>query len=103
LIDSQFATLRHSLPSHVGGGAVSERIDDLDFTSPAILAESKRLVEKTTLDLSDTFQIISLKAGYFSRLVGDSKTVLVTGDIDLAKAARDEGLRVWYFLKERAP
>lgn len=84
-------------------GASSERVNDLDFTSPLTFGNAKRLVEKTSLDLSDAFQILSVKTGYFSRMIGDSSTVLVTADKNLAAAARSEGLRVWYFLEESAP
>ena len=84
-------------------GASSERVDDLDFTSPLTFGDAKRLVEKTSLDLSDAFQLLSVKAGYFSHMIGDSRTVLVTGDKKLATAARNENLRAWYFLEEPAP
>jgi len=61
------------------------------------------MVEKTTLDLSDAFQILSVKQGFYSVLDGDSKTILITGDKKLSKAAKKEGLRVWYFLGEPVP
>ena len=84
-------------------GAVSRGIKDLDFTLPTTFADAKRLAEKTSLDLSDAFQILSVKTGYFSGLVGESTTIFVTGDRDLAVAARAEGLRAWYFMEEPAP
>jgi len=34
---------------------------------------------------------------------GDSTTILVTADRELAKAAKAEGLRVWSILDEPAP
>jgi predicted nucleic acid-binding protein len=83
--------------------AASNGINDLDFASPATLSEAKILIEKTSLDLSDAFQILSIKLGYFSRMIGDSQTVLVTGDKKLAQAAKAEGLHAWYFLEETAP
>jgi predicted nucleic acid-binding protein len=81
----------------------AERVNDLDFASPEVFADGKRLVERTSLDLSDAFQILSVKRGYFSPLSGESRTVLVTGDKDLAVAARSEGIRVWYFMDEPEP
>jgi predicted nucleic acid-binding protein len=84
-------------------GAASERVNDLDFTSPMIFADAQRLVDKTSLDLSDAFQILSVKSGYFSDLVGNSRTILVTGDKELADAARAEGIRAWNFMEEPAP
>jgi predicted nucleic acid-binding protein len=84
-------------------GSASRGIKDIDFTEPKIFQAAKRLVDKTALDLSDAFQILSVKTGYFSPLCGESQTVLVTGDKGLATAARDEGLRVWNFMEDSAP
>lgn len=84
-------------------GATTRRINDVDFQSPIIAKDVHRLVDETSLDLSDAFQIISVKQGFFSRMAGDSKTILVTGDKKLASAARKEGIRTWYFLEETVP
>jgi len=84
-------------------GSTSRGIKDIDFTEPTTFQAARRLVDKTSLDLSDAFQILSVKSGYFSPMCGDSQTVLVTGDRGLATAARAEGLRVWYFMEESAP
>lgn len=75
----------------------ASKIDDINFTNPLIFNETKKLVDRNdpSLDLSDAFQILSLKAGYFSHLIKDSQTVLVTADKRLAIAARVEGLKVW--------
>jgi predicted nucleic acid-binding protein len=78
-------------------------IEDIEFVSPQTFVEAKRLVEQTGLDLSDAFQILSVKAGYYSGMTGGSSTILVTGDRGLASVARAEGLQVWYFLDEHAP
>ncbi|MDC4205519.1 MAG: type II toxin-antitoxin system VapC family toxin [Candidatus Manganitrophus sp.] len=83
--------------------AATVRINDIDFTSRTTFADAQRLSKNTSLDLSDAFQILSVKAGYFSGLVGDSKTILVTGDKNLTVAARQEGIRVWNFMEEAAP
>ena len=79
------------------------RYEDLDFTSPLVLPEVQRIASLYNLDISDAFQILSVKEGYFRRSPLDSKTILVTADCDLAKAATAEGLRVWNCLKEPAP
>jgi predicted nucleic acid-binding protein len=84
-------------------GASSSRIKDLDFTNPSTFAEAKDLAQKSGLDLSDAFQILSVKKGYFAPLVNDSATILVTADKELADAARVEGLRVWNPMLEPAP
>ncbi len=82
---------------------VSERIPELNFLSPEVFFAAQRTAETHGLDLSDAFQIHSVKEGFFSRLTGDSKTLLVTADRELAKAAKAEGLRVWSILEDPAP
>ncbi len=82
---------------------VSSHIKDLDFTSPSVFTEVQTIADNYSLDLSDAFQILSMKEGFFSRLSGESKTILVTADETLANVARQEGLRAWYFLQESAP
>ena len=84
-------------------GASSSKITDLDFTNPLTFSDTRSLAQRTGLDLSDAFQIMSVKRGYFSVLVNDSATVLVTADNALADAARSEGLRVWNVNLEPAP
>ncbi len=61
------------------------------------------IAERSRLDLSDAFQILSVKKGYFSVLASESSTVLVTADKELADAARAEGLRAWSLMLEPAP
>ncbi|AMS31884.1 hypothetical protein AEM42_04735 [Betaproteobacteria bacterium UKL13-2] len=84
-------------------GASSSKIADLDFTDPLTFSETRALAQRTGLDLSDAFQIMSVKRGYFSSLTNDSATVLVTADNSLAQAARSEGLRVWNVNLDPAP
>ncbi|WFP49628.1 type II toxin-antitoxin system VapC family toxin [Methylomonas sp. EFPC3] len=84
-------------------GASSSRIKDLDFTDPLTFMDAKAVAERNKLDLSDAFQILSVKKGYFSVLVNESATVLVTGDKELAEAAKLEGLRPWNLMLEPAP
>jgi predicted nucleic acid-binding protein len=84
-------------------GASSARVEDLDFTDPLTFSRAKDIATRYQLDLSDAFQIMSVKAGYFSVLVNESATTLVTADDDLAKAARAEGLKVWNVILEPAP
>lgn len=79
------------------------RRDDIDFTDHEVFADAKDLAEQTDLDLSDAFQLLSLQAGYFAYLIGDSKTLLVTADEALARAARARGLPVWDCRREPMP
>jgi predicted nucleic acid-binding protein len=81
----------------------SQNIPDLKFTERDTFADAKRIAERWSLDMSDAFQILSVKAGFFAPLVGDSKTVLVTADRKLGQAARGEALRVWSVLDEAPP
>lgn len=84
--------------------AVSANIRDLDFTDRNVFADAKRIAEQfNDLDLSDAFQILSVKKGFFSPLVGDSATLFVTADRALAAAARAMELRVWDCCLEPMP
>ena len=82
---------------------VSNQIRDLDFLSPTVFKQAQSIAAKYSLDLSDAFQILSIKEGFFSHLSGGSKTILITADEDLAKAARQEAIRTWYLLTEPTP
>jgi predicted nucleic acid-binding protein len=84
-------------------GAVSKKVPELNFLSPEVFFAAQCTAEKHGLDLSDAFQIHSVKEGFFSNMSGDSTTILVTADRELAKAAKAEGLRVWSILDEPAP
>jgi predicted nucleic acid-binding protein len=76
---------------------------DIDLEDPHVFFRVRDLAERHSLDLSDAFQILSVKDGYFSHLINESQTVLVTLDMELAKAARAEGVRTWYCLGEPEP
>ena len=84
-------------------GASSSQVKDLDFADPATFVNAKLLAKRGSLDLSDAFQILSVKSGYFSVLVNDSATVLVTADLSLAQAANAEGITVWNVMLDSAP
>ena len=84
-------------------GASSAKLDDLDFSDPHTFAETRALSDRSGLDLSDAFQIVSIKRGYYSALANDSKTVLVTADSALAVVAGTEGIKAWYVMNEPPP
>ncbi len=84
-------------------GAASKDIPELNFLSPEVFFAAQRTAEKHKIDLSDAFQIHTVKEGFFSHLSADSRTILVSADRDLVKAARAEGLRVWSILDESPP
>lgn len=83
--------------------ASSRNVRDLDFTHPPTFARAKEIVERYDIDLSDAFQVLSVKEGYFSPMVNDSRTLLITADEKLAEVAQAEGLAAWYCVKGRAP
>ena len=83
--------------------ASQSAMKDLDFTDREVFRDAVDLAEHMNLDLSDAFQLLSLQAGYFQYLAGDSKTLLVTADEALAKAARQRRLPVWDCQREPIP
>ena len=78
--------------------ASTRKISDLDISNPSIFIRMRELVDRHEIDVSDAFQILSIKEGYFAPLKYDSSTLLVTADRLLAKAAEKEGIRSWYCL-----
>jgi predicted nucleic acid-binding protein len=83
--------------------ASARKINDIDLTHPPTFMRAKELVERYEVDLSDAFQLLSLKEGYFSSISNDSKTLLVTADERLANAAVSEGLSAWYCMSWPMP
>ena len=84
-------------------GASARYAKDIDLEHPRVFYKVREIAERYSLDISDAFQIISVKEGYFSHLINDSQTVLVTADEVLAKAAKAEGVKSWYCLGEPEP
>jgi predicted nucleic acid-binding protein len=83
--------------------AVSKNSPEPNFLSPKVFFEAHHLGQKHALDLSDAFQLLSMKAGFGAVAHGESRPLLITADRKLAKAARTENLRVWDVLNEPAP
>jgi predicted nucleic acid-binding protein len=83
--------------------AMLRQTPELNFTSPEVFFNASRLAEKHALDLSDALQILTLQEGYYSRLINNSRTILVTADRSLVRAARAEGLRVWNLMDDDPP
>ena len=80
------------------------QVEDLDFGSPTVHGEAERIAKRhDKLDLSDAFQILSVRDGFFRGLSGESKTLLITADKDLADAAKQEGIGTWDPLREDPP
>jgi predicted nucleic acid-binding protein len=80
------------------------RIDDEPkFDSVETFMRVQKFAENHGLDVSDALPLLSVKYGKFHKLAEESKTVLLTSDRSLAKAAKAEGLRVWNPEKESEP
>lgn len=82
---------------------VNLRIDEVSILSPIVLSETERLIRTYKLDFLDCFQIVTILHGQFHMLGPASKSILVTADRELAKAARAEGAKVWECTTEAAP
>lgn len=78
-------------------------LEEVLFTDTNIYNETEILSRKYKLDIIDAFQLVTLLRGFPSRMEGDSETIFITADRKLAKAAKLEGLRVWYCMKESSP
>ncbi|TBW47473.1 PIN domain-containing protein [Marinobacter halodurans] len=68
--------------------------EDIDVCEPPYLLQTIELARKHNLDVSDAFQILSVKEGLFAGGIEGSATILVTADSKLAATAEHEGLRV---------
>lgn len=77
--------------------------NDIDLKDPIVFSKVRDLSERHNLDWSDAFQILSVREGYFSCLIDESQTVLVTADETLATVACAEGVKAWYCLKAPLP
>ena len=75
----------------------------MPILSPKLLTEADRLIKQYNLDFTDCIQIVTVLHGQYSILIGDSQSILITADRDLAKAARSEGARVWECTSEPWP
>jgi len=84
-------------------GSSTRYARDIDLAEPAVFFRVRDIAERYGIDLSDAFQVISVKEGYFSHLINESRTVLVTADKRLAEVARGEGVRSWYCIEEPEP
>jgi predicted nucleic acid-binding protein len=77
--------------------------DSVPILLPLVTREVERLVAKYKIDFVDCFQIVTIMQGQFRILVGESQSILITADRELAKAARAEKARVWECTSEAAP
>ena len=79
-------------------------IDNSPILSLELMGEAEKLIRKyADLDFVDCLQIVTIKHGDNKVFCGDSKSILITADRDLAKVARAEGARVWECTSEPLP
>lgn len=97
----QYLKYLRTFVTNVVGGRLE--IDQVSILSPKVLNEAEALIKKYNLDFIDCIQIITILHGRYSVLSADSKSILITADQDLAKAASAEGARVWDCTSEPPP
>lgn len=78
-------------------------LDEISILSPKLMSEAQRLIKCYGIDFIDCLQIVTILHGKYRVFAGDSKSILIMADRDLAKAARAEGARVWECTSEPAP
>ena len=81
----------------------SLHVEDVDLENHHVFFDTEELAKRHGLDMVDALQLFTLKHGRFSNYVGRSKSLLITADEALAKAARAEGLEAWDCIHEAAP
>jgi predicted nucleic acid-binding protein len=79
------------------------KIDEVTLLSIGGIHSVKAIAEKYKLDWSDALQLETIKKGRYAHFAGESQTILITADEGLARAARDESIRVWDCLREAKP
>lgn len=78
-------------------------IEEISITDQSVHHYVEKYAKDYGLDISDAFQLYTLKESFVKGFGGDSKAILITADEALADAARKENLRVWDCLREDAP
>ncbi len=89
------------LTQYVKNGRI--KLDEVPITDPQVFEEVETIVKKYQIDISDALQIVTIRKGKFSNTVGESQSLLITADGELAKAARNERLNVWDCVREPSP
>ena len=76
-------------------------LEDVEIKDRLVFMDVEKLVKKYQIDVSDAFQIVSIKRNPLGRSGNDM--MLITGDKGLRDAARGEGVQVWYCVDEPEP
>jgi len=79
-------------------------IDEIKIADPQVYREVDKIAKHYSLDISDAFQIVTLKKGFLSPFKGTaSECILITADEKLADVAREENLNVWNCVHDPVP
>jgi predicted nucleic acid-binding protein len=101
ITDEHYLRACDELLAYVAHGNIE--LEDVEIKDRTVFNNVENLVRTYKIDVSDAFQIVSIKKNYFSKFNNDSKPILITADGPLADAARKEKLRVWNCLNEPEP
>jgi predicted nucleic acid-binding protein len=76
-------------------------IDEVQISQDDIFTEVEAIARRHSIDISDAFQLVTIQRRF--SLIDKEAKFLITADRKLAKAARKEGVKAWYCMKEKAP
>jgi predicted nucleic acid-binding protein len=93
--DERYLAACDDLLAHAASGRIE--LEDIEIKDRSVFIEMKALAQKYRIDVSDAFQIFSVKKNYFSRFDSDSKPILITADKELAAATPFASLSVLSF------
>jgi len=96
-----YDTRVYILKSYVEGGHIE--VSDFNFWERGYSDKALELSRKYKIDFLDAVQIVDIQEGPFKSWAGPSTPLLITADKELCKAARAEGLLVWYPVTEDSP
>jgi len=96
-LDTCYQLLSYVHPDNIGIDII-----EIEIKKRVAFDDVENLVKKYSIDVSDAFQIYTLKE-VFSNFAGDSAPILITADRGLATAAENEGLRVWNCIEDPSP
>jgi predicted nucleic acid-binding protein len=102
LTDDQYFAATRRLISDAWGERI-EVEDSVDLFTPDAQTAVEDLARRHRLDLSDALQIQTIRYGRYSRLGPNSASILITADRNLARAAQEEGIRVWICIDNDPP
>ncbi|MBN2482877.1 MAG: type II toxin-antitoxin system VapC family toxin [Candidatus Omnitrophica bacterium] len=96
--EKEYFSASYLLLAYLRNNSLSIKGDDIWDVN--VYQEVEFLSKQYSLDISDAFQLCTMKRGIFGKLLGESQPILITADKNLAKAARAEGLKAWDCLCE---